>query len=301
MSARWAAGAVRSRGLLSRRLGRDRARRLAASASLTAAVTALGDTAYRERIRPGTDLTAAQRAVAAELLWQLRILAGWQPAAGARIIRCVAGWYEVDNIVGHARRLDGAPAAPPYELGALDTAWSRVAVTTGPATMRAALAGSAWGDPGRPDAELDTRLRLVWARRVAATAAETDAWAAGAAAVVLARQRFLAGTAAWIPAELLAGHRPDLSSWPAFTASLPPRAGWAVAGVAGPADLWRAEPAWWRRVELDAASLARRGRPGPDALVGTVALLAADARRVTAALELAARGGRPLEAFDAVV
>jgi hypothetical protein len=35
-------------------------------------------------------------------------------------------------------------------------------------------------------------------------------------------------------------------------------------------------------------------------VLGAVALLAADARRVRAALELAARGGAPLEAYDAL-
>ncbi len=38
----------------------------------------------------------------------------------------------------------------------------------------------------------------------------------------------------------------------------------------------------------------------PDVLVGVAALMAADAWRVRAALELAARGGSPLEVFDAV-
>jgi hypothetical protein len=35
-------------------------------------------------------------------------------------------------------------------------------------------------------------------------------------------------------------------------------------------------------------------------VLGAVAVLAADAHRVGAALELAARGGRPLEVFDAL-
>lgn len=65
-------------------------------------------------------------------------------------------------------------------------------------------------------------------------------------------------------------------------------------------DLWRAEITWWRHVEADGVALLHRSGPGPDAPVGAAAVLATDAWRVRAALEIAARGGSPVEAFDAV-
>ena len=46
--------------------------------------------------------------------------------------------------------------------------------------------------------------------------------------------------------------------------------------------------------------MIRRSTPGPEILVGAVALLAVDAWRVRAALEVAAHGGGPLEALDVV-
>ena len=70
--------------------------------------------------------------------------------------------------------------------------------------------------------------------------------------------------------------------------------------ITQPEQLWLAEARWWRAVEHDGLLLARRAVPGPEVLVGTAAVLAADAWRVRAALELAARGGAPMEVFDAV-
>jgi hypothetical protein len=70
--------------------------------------------------------------------------------------------------------------------------------------------------------------------------------------------------------------------------------------VTGPADLWAAEARWWRAVEHDSEDLVRSPRPGPAVLVGAVGLLAADAWRVRAALEAAARGGVGAEVFRAV-
>ena len=50
----------------------------------------------------------------------------------------------------------------------------------------------------------------------------------------------------------------------------------------------------------DAAALLRRPQFGMEPVVGAVAAAAVDAWRLCAALECAARGGRDLEAFDAV-
>ena len=74
--------------------------------------------------------------------------------------------------------------------------------------------------------------------------------------------------------------------------ALPEQAAWALAGIAAPSELWRAELGWWRQVEREAPGLLRA--PGDEAVVlAAVALLAADAIRTARALEAAARGGSP--------
>jgi hypothetical protein len=99
---------------------------------------------------------------------------------------------------------------------------------------------------------------------------------------------------------VLLGSRAERAvSWESFRSELPVRAGWALVDLAGPRDLWRAENAWWSRVEREAFGLLRGPRFGLPGLIGCVAVLAADARNVQAALEVAARGGRDREAFDA--
>jgi hypothetical protein len=66
--------------------------------------------------------------------------------------------------------------------------------------------------------------------------------------------------------------------------------------------LWRAEAAWWRRVEADAHVLSRSATAGRPVVVGVVALLAADARRVALVLGGVARRGLAgvSEALDAL-
>ncbi|MFD0515749.1 hypothetical protein [Streptomyces aureus] len=54
-------------------------------------------------------------------------------------------------------------------------------------------------------------------------------------------------------------------------------------------------------MQADGAAMLRDGRYGPRVVVGAVAVLSVDAWRVRAALESAARGGRPGEVFDALV
>jgi hypothetical protein len=123
--------------------------------------------------------------------------------------------------------------------------------------------------------------------------------------VLLAGERFAAGRPV-DPAVL--GGVPGLLGPAAITAptladlvsSLPVEARWALAGISSPASLWRAERSWWARVEQDGFRLLRATAAGRGPVLGAVAVLAADARRVGAALEIAARGGGPLEAYDAV-
>lgn len=81
---------------------------------------------------------------------------------------------------------------------------------------------------------------------------------------------------------------------------LPARVAWVLEKADSAAGLWRAEASWWARVERDGSQLLRASALDWRSVLGTAALLAADARRVRAALELAARGGHPLEAYDAL-
>jgi hypothetical protein len=53
-------------------------------------------------------------------------------------------------------------------------------------------------------------------------------------------------------------------------------------------------------VERDGVALLHQSGFGPDVPLGAAAVLAADAWRLRAALELAARGGAGSEVFDAV-
>ncbi len=90
------------------------------------------------------------------------------------------------------------------------------------------------------------------------------------------------------------------ASFGALRECLPGRAGWVLAGVTSPDGLYLAETAWWARVGRDGAALLRAAEPASGPVLGAAAVLAADARRACAALELAARGGGPLEAYDAL-
>lgn len=304
MRAGWTAGGVRARAMLARRLGRAEARRLAAGPSLAAAVALLQQSPYRRELRGAEDLESVQRSVIATLLWHLRVLGGWQPRPGADALRLLAGWFEIANTVEHARALVGGEPARPFRLGALAMAWPLLAATGTPQELRAALARSPWRDPGttRP-AGIALALDMAWAERVAAVA-PAAVWAAAGAAIVIGRERFLAGRDLTAPvahrAQALLGSRaPRAPSWESFRSALPARAGWALADVTAPGDLWRAENAWWSRVERDAFRLMRGPGFALPGLVGCVAVLAADTRHVQAALEVAARGGHDREAFDA--
>ena len=126
MIGEWTAATVRARALASRRIGRAHARTVATAGTLAAAMDALGETPYGRNLEAGTSVAAAGRAVWSTLLWHLRILAGWSPAAGMDRVRLLASGFEIANVVGYLAQLDGFPAAPPFELGHLETAWRNV-------------------------------------------------------------------------------------------------------------------------------------------------------------------------------
>lgn len=308
MGAGWVAGVTRARALLSRCLGPAGARRLAASATLGEALRALTATPYRRYVAPDAALGEAQRAVAATLLWHLRVLAGWQPPEGVAAARLLAAGFEIANTADLVRSpgaFGDRPAA--YRLGALATAWPRLSRSGSRAAVRAVLAASSWGDPGgESPAAIDVGMRLSAAEGIATRLPPAAHWAAGRAALLVARERFAAGRALTGPsaeraARLLGEEAVRALDIGTFRAALAPAAAWAVAGIEAPAGLWRAEFRWWTRVDADGARLVRSRGHGAGQLVGAVAILSADAWRVRGALELAARGGRPLEAFDALV
>ncbi|MGG7569302.1 V-type ATPase subunit [Streptomyces sirii] len=307
MGAGWVAGVTRARAMLSRCLGAEGLREVAAAPTLDDALRYLGTTAYRHGIGPEASLADAQRAVGATLLWHLRVLAGWQPRSGANAVRLLAAGFEIANVEEHLRTVSGVPLprpVPPYRLGTLATAWPRLSRTESPAGLRAVLAGSVWGDPGAESpAAVATGMRITAAVRTAAALPEAVRWAAGRLALLVGREvfvvgRWLAEPSARLAGRLLGSEALRATSFADFRQRLPATSRWALVGIDRPADLWRAEAQWWARLEGDGTELLRGSRMSADPVIGAVAVLSADAWKVRGALELAARGGRPTEVFD---
>jgi hypothetical protein len=306
VGAGWVAGATRAKAMASRCVGSEGVREVAAAPALEDALRYLEGTVYRHDLDPEGSLADAQRAVGATLLWHLRVLAGWQPRKGTKVIRLLGTGFEISNAEEHLRALSGtglAEPSQPYRLGALATAWPRLARTRTPAELRGELTASPWGDPGADSpAALATGMRLSAAVRTAETVAEAAPWATGRLALLVARESFLVGRAMTrqsvrYAARLLGTRAMSAASYSEFRRHVPATAGWVFDKVDDVADLWRAEARWWARLEQDGSELLRRSRPGSAPVVGAVALLSADAWRVRGALELAARGGGEPEAF----
>ncbi len=302
----WVAGVTRARAMLSRALGAERAGQVASAPGLDAAVRYLSASAYGHGLPSEASVAEAQRAVAETLVWQLRVLAGWQPPSGVTALRLLACGFEIANAEDHLRTLtDGGPPRPPYRLGTLATAWPRLALTGSPQELRAALAASAWGDPGAATpAAVAVGMRVSAAVRTATAVPEAARWAAGRLALLVGRETFVARRSLTRASALRAGRllgtdAMAASSYPDFQRHLPPAARWAVAGVEGPSELWRAEWRWWHRLDEDGRGLTHGARLGRAPVVGAAAVLSADAWRARGALELAARGGGRWEAFDA--
>jgi hypothetical protein len=292
MSAGWVAGSVRGRLLLGRRLGRGPALDLARAGSAGEALALLAASPYGRGAELAGDVAQAQRAIAGTLLLHLRLLAGWLPPAGVGVVRALAGWFELVNVEDRLAYLLGHEPEHPFELGSLSVSWPALSRAQTPGDLRAALAASAWGDPGSEEpVDVHVSLRAAWARRVLAEAPEAHDWVGGALALLAARGLVRGAalrSAALTPLLGTAWERAQTVQ--ALAAALPANAAWALEGCGDPADLWRAEAAWWSRVERDGEELARGSREGRGAVVGVVALLAADARRASLALAAAARG-----------
>lgn len=305
MSARWVAGGVRARAMTRRRLGREAVRSLAGASSLEAALAALASTPYSHDVTRQGSLGEAQRAVTSTVLWNCRVLSGWVPREGAAILRVLVGGLEIANVADLQLHWSGQQVPRPYALGGLATAWPRLARSTGADQLQRALAASPWGDPGGTDPRtVGLALRTALADRVTAAVPQARDWAAGATALLVARElaggRDLPPRAALGAAHVLGARASAARDLPELVDALPRGGRWALSGVSGAGELWQAEARWWARVESDAFGLVRGATEGPGVLVGAVALMATDAWRVRAALEIAARGGRSAEVLDAV-
>ena len=323
--------------LASRRLGSSAARQLAAQPSLESAVLELSMSPYGHGVRVGQSLEEAQHAVAETLLWNLRVLAGWLPGAGADLLRVLVGWFEIANVDEHLQALEAGEQGPYFVLGGLATAWPRLADTTNLSQVRRVMATSRWGDPGDDTASsIRLRFRTSWADRVYAKAPSARPWVAAAAALLAARvifleQRTLPPSAAVALGGVMPGSAfsaPDLMGsidYASFVARLAPRSRELLLGAVparGAADrevvagdtfrdpdsrsqpdataLWRSEARWWSIVEKDAFALLALSGFGAEPIVGVAGVLAADAWRVRAALAAAAHGALGLETFDAL-
>lgn len=307
MKAGWVAATVRARNLAQRRVGAGRCHQCSTTANLSRALTLLTDSSYSEPLTGVTTLAAAQRATRETLLWQLRVLAGWLPPGGTGLVRAAAGAYERDNIVALARQLAGGTAAPaPYDVGGLATAWPRLRGQTTAPGLAEALRRSPWGTPGAVDlGGLGDVLTLVWLRRLASAAPSAQVWTRSAGVLLACRLRLVDDVAPsarvlslihpwlgreWEGAQNLAG----------FRAALPGPARTILEGVVDPSDLWRAEARLRVEVEADGLRLLRRPLPGPDVVLGAIAVLAIDGWRLRAALAAADAGTGSSEVLDAV-
>jgi hypothetical protein len=305
VSAGWVAGSVKARLLLSRRLGAPAARELARAGSFEQALVGLAGTAYAGAA-PASSLEEAQRALAADTLLRLRVLAAWLPPGGAAGLRSLAAWFELCNIEDRLAYLTGGVLEPPFELGVLASVWDAAATARSVEELRVVLGHSSWRVPGGMDpARLPLALRFAWADRVRAELPEVRAWASSATAILVAEEL------------LVARHRlePGLvrstslgSGWEGagtpgeLRERLPVDVRWVLAGIEDRADLWRAWPAWWLAVEADAEAMVRVARFGRETVVAVVALLALDAVRVGTALAVAGLRGVPAaqEVLDAL-
>lgn len=305
MAAAWVAGSVRARLLLQHRAGPETALLVAQAGSLENAVGLLSSADVVSETQ-GASLETAQRAVAASLALRIRLLAAWLPHDGMAAVRALAAWFELANIEDRLAYFTGAELRAPYELGMLSSVWARAAAAQSADELRRLLAASSWGDPGSDDRDdVHLALRLAWARRVSTQVPVARAWAAGAVALLLAGELFVAERPVdddLVRRVRLGGSWAGAASIAELRKELPRVAAWALDGVDDPADLWRAELAWWRRVAADAELLARTSLGGGEVAIGSVALLAVDAMLLTVALATAAQGGRApaTEVFDAL-
>lgn len=303
----WVAATVRARALARRRAGTGTSAAIARAATLQDGLRMLEGTAYEQWTAGAADLTAAERATRETVLWQVRVMAGWLPASASRLCRSVAAAFERDNLLALAGQLaDGHATPEAFDLGTLDTAWSRLRSAGSTAELLAELARSPWGAVGPEDSvALQDVLTMVWLRRLADTAAPARPWALAGAALIAART-VLVDRARPSPRLRQLLHPLIGAAWETATdvesmrGSLPRALGPLFTGVTAPTDLWRAEARAMTTVETDGFRLLRSALPGPDVVLGSLAVLTIDAWRIRAALAASALGSGHSEVLDAV-
>jgi hypothetical protein len=306
VSAGWIAGTVRARALSRRRLGHTGARSLLAADTPRAGIELLARSPYGRYVRADDSVAAATRGVAATLLWNVRVLAGWLPARGAEMLRVLTGWFEIANVEEHLRELAGLPAEPPFSLGALATTWPRLAATGSRDELRAVLTTSGWGDPGgAAPRDVQLAMRLAWVERVVGQIPTARTWARGGAALLVARELLvhrqpLSDQVRASAARILGARWSAASSLETLHDLLPGDARWVLRDIYDVDRLWEAEARWWHRLRTDCSALVARSRFGPEPVVGAVGLLAFDAWLVTGALAGSGRGDSAVEVFDAL-
>ncbi|QCO98242.1 hypothetical protein FCN77_11730 [Arthrobacter sp. 24S4-2] len=305
MKADWVAASVRARSMAQRRVGAAASREVAAQPSLDRALSSLQGSSYAERLAGAPGLAAAERALQETVLWQLRVLAGWLPASGTALARAAAGIFEIENVMALAHQLAGGAKTPePYHLGALATAWPRVRTAGSSEELATILRATAWGDVGAAGpGVLRDALTVAWVRRLAAVAPPARPWCS--AVCVLTAARILTVDGVTPAAPVLRLLRPVIGrSWEAatsiaeFSSALPPSLRTVVRGISSPKELWRAEARVCGAVEKDGFHLLRGSKPGPDVVLGAIAVLSTDAWRVRAALTAAGAAAGSSEVLD---
>jgi hypothetical protein len=292
----WVAASVRARAIAERHIGAGRCNHLANAPTLADAFAELTDTMYGARLDGVSTLDAGQMAISATVLWQLRVLAGWMPATGMMLARALAAGFERQNIVAHAEQLRGVESPTEgFDLGTLATGWPQIRATASLQELTGAVRRSGWGDPGHPESvgALADVIAVLWWRRLTVVAPAARSWAAGACALLAARIALVDRTE---PSERLVGlMRPlvgttwmDVRDVSGLTSALPRSVRPVLTDIGEPSELWRAEARLGTVIETDGLRLLRESLPGPDIVLGSLAVLAVDAWRIRAALAAAA-------------
>ena len=306
MTAGWVAPCTRGRARLDRTVGDDGARAIAAAPTWDEARSMLAVTAYGRDLAADAGRRDARRSAAAAMVWQFRVLAGWLPPGATGLARLGVAPVEIANIEGHLAALRGVVPERAVALGPLAVAWPRIAASRSENEVQQILSRSVWGDPGAGDAvSIAVGLRVAWARRVLRAAPIARPWAMGGLAVLVAREHLLFErqpdpVVAHELDRLLTRRWRTAASVPELADRLADSAGWVLADIEHPDELWRAELALVRRVVADSTPVAATGRFGPDTVVSIAALIVADLWRVTAAIEAVGASQPASEVFDAV-
>ena len=235
------------------------------------------------------------------------MLAGWLPQGGAQLMRALAGWFEIANVAERLAELAGRQSGADLPAGRAGDRLAAAAAGGHAAELRSVLAASAWKDPGgdtaaRPGGRAAGQMGAA-GRGTRRARPDLGGQRAGAAA---GRRAVRRGTgrdtrcSGRSPPPCSARRAAAAGTPGELARRLPGRLSWVLERVADPADLWRAEAAWWTRTERDGRELLAGSGLDQRPVLGAAVVLAADARRVGAALEIAARGGGPMGVFDAV-